>query len=122
SHAKCACNSTLSSPTLFYFPLHDTATSDIYTLSLHDALPISIMDPQASSVPPVICMPPTTTASDTMQISPGPTFKPPVTMPVTVPLHSVEAWAGLDTASTSPITVTTTKVSPNRFIASSLHF
>src|SRR2546421_11870490 len=29
-------------PTLFFFFFNDTATPEIYTLSLHDALPISI--------------------------------------------------------------------------------
>src|SRR2546422_11543376 len=32
---------TLSSPGLFFFFFNDTATTEIYTLSLHDALPIS---------------------------------------------------------------------------------
>src|SRR5256885_6559714 len=31
----------LSSPFLFFFFFNDTATTEIYTLSLHDALPIS---------------------------------------------------------------------------------
>src|SRR6476660_10497824 len=30
----------LSSPSLFFFFFNDTATTEIYTLSLHDALPI----------------------------------------------------------------------------------
>src|SRR5207253_10943155 len=30
------------SPSLFFF--HDTATTEFYTLSLHDALPISVVD------------------------------------------------------------------------------
>src|SRR5690606_40496699 len=29
-------------PTLLFFFFHDTATTEIYTLSLHDALPISL--------------------------------------------------------------------------------
>src|SRR2546421_11515581 len=35
---------------LFFF-FNDTATTEIYTLSLHDALPISIANPRCSSVP-----------------------------------------------------------------------
>jgi len=31
---------------LFFFFFHDTATTEIYTLSLHDALPISRMSPK----------------------------------------------------------------------------
>src|SRR5258706_16402603 len=31
----------LPSPSLFFFFFNDTATTEIYTLSLHDALPIS---------------------------------------------------------------------------------
>src|SRR3712207_9537959 len=30
---------------LFFFFFNDTATTEIYTLSLHDALPISVLDP-----------------------------------------------------------------------------
>src|SRR2546430_6606613 len=33
----------------FFFFFNDTATTEIYTLSLHDALPIWIMNPIASS-------------------------------------------------------------------------
>src|SRR6266540_6917183 len=32
---------------LFFFFFNDTATTEIYTLSLHDALPISGVDPDA---------------------------------------------------------------------------
>src|SRR2546427_12510098 len=31
----------MPSPTMFFFFFNDTATTEIYTLSLHDALPIS---------------------------------------------------------------------------------
>src|SRR2546423_15405784 len=34
------CYSTFSSPSFFFFFFNDTATTEIYTLSLHDALPI----------------------------------------------------------------------------------
>src|SRR5216683_7995195 len=34
----------------FFFFFNDTATTEIYTLSLHDALPISIRPPSARSV------------------------------------------------------------------------
>src|SRR6266480_7809514 len=37
---------------LFFFFFNDTATTEIYTLSLHDALPISISAPIASDSPP----------------------------------------------------------------------
>src|SRR3712207_7469638 len=36
---------------LFLFFFNDTATTEIYTLSLHDALPISSFSPPASSSP-----------------------------------------------------------------------
>src|SRR5208337_2568825 len=36
---------------LFFF-FNDTATTEIYTLSLHDALPISLLDPQVVELPP----------------------------------------------------------------------
>src|SRR5207253_10601553 len=35
-----------SQPTAFYSFFNDTATTEIYTLSLHDALPISVLGPQ----------------------------------------------------------------------------
>src|SRR4029434_10379786 len=36
-----ACAALLHTPALFFFFFNDTATTEIYTLSLHDALPIS---------------------------------------------------------------------------------
>src|SRR5258707_14535602 len=36
--------SAVPSPFFFFFFFNDTATTEIYTLSLHDALPISIAD------------------------------------------------------------------------------
>src|SRR5260221_11302276 len=36
-------SSLFSYPTLFFFFFNDTATTEIYTLSLHDALPISLV-------------------------------------------------------------------------------
>src|SRR3989454_12794715 len=36
-------SSSRTPPTLFFFFFNDTATTEIYTLSLHDALPISII-------------------------------------------------------------------------------
>src|SRR2546425_2697898 len=33
---------------LYFFFFNDTATTEIYTLSLHDALPISILKPNSS--------------------------------------------------------------------------
>src|SRR2546430_4836353 len=41
---------------IFFFFFNDTATTEIYTLSLHDALPISQRDPRRS---PHILAPPT---------------------------------------------------------------
>src|SRR5256885_4982808 len=38
---------TLPPPILIFFFFNDTATTEIYTLSLHDALPISIVAPVA---------------------------------------------------------------------------
>src|SRR5260221_5402448 len=35
-------NTTLYNPIMFFFFFNDTATTEIYTLSLHDALPISL--------------------------------------------------------------------------------
>src|SRR2546426_7072918 len=39
----------VTSPYLFFFFFNDTATTEIYTLSLHDALPISGRGPDACS-------------------------------------------------------------------------
>src|SRR5438552_8066710 len=39
-----------SPPLLFFFFFTDTATTEIYTLSLHDALPISGGDPDCTNV------------------------------------------------------------------------
>src|SRR5579863_10601220 len=43
---------------IFFF-FNDTATTEIYTLSLHDALPIWCSAPSASLPPSTICSPPT---------------------------------------------------------------
>src|SRR5271166_7166009 len=43
---------------LFFFFFNDTATTEIYTLSLHDALPISFrlpLSPPVRTVAPAIC-------------------------------------------------------------------
>src|SRR2546428_9224509 len=42
---------------VFFFFFNDTATTEIYTLSLHDALPISLvgMQPTRRHVPPSSC-------------------------------------------------------------------
>src|ERR1019366_9698164 len=40
SRAMCGCR--LVSLSVFFFFFNDTATTEIYTLSLHDALPISV--------------------------------------------------------------------------------
>src|SRR2546430_13574704 len=37
----------LSPPSLFFFFFNDTATTEIYTLSLHDALPICLCVPRS---------------------------------------------------------------------------
>src|SRR3989442_15990396 len=41
SYLSCFVLTTLSLPFFFFFFFNDTATTEIYTLSLHDALPIS---------------------------------------------------------------------------------
>src|SRR3989442_6853948 len=43
----------LPPPTSPFFFFNDTATTEIYTLSLHDALPISAIHLRASRQPPV---------------------------------------------------------------------
>src|SRR6266446_10402626 len=39
---------------IFFFFFNNTATTEIYTLSLHDALPISRFQPELASRPPSI--------------------------------------------------------------------
>src|SRR5690349_22191875 len=39
----------IHSQVIFFFFFNDTATTEIYTLSLHDALPISVVRPPATS-------------------------------------------------------------------------
>src|SRR2546421_3671193 len=36
---------------MFFFFFNDTATTEIYTLSLHDALPISVLEAERPGVP-----------------------------------------------------------------------
>src|SRR5256885_6031874 len=43
------CSVISSGPIFFFFFFNDTATTEIYTLSLHDALPISPRCPRARS-------------------------------------------------------------------------
>src|SRR2546422_4020399 len=51
SFALCLfCMLALSLLIFFFFFFNDTATTEIYTLSLHDALPISTSWPQESSI------------------------------------------------------------------------
>src|SRR2546427_13271402 len=45
--------SFLDYPSFFFFFLNDTATTEIYTLSLHDALPIYVDDEAALAGGPV---------------------------------------------------------------------
>src|SRR2546430_13799886 len=42
----------ITSSVIFFF--NDTATTEIYTLSLHDALPISVIRPEVGSMSPPI--------------------------------------------------------------------
>src|SRR5688572_32810188 len=42
------CHTTISTSLFIFFFFNDTATTEIYTLSLHDALPISIWRTAAS--------------------------------------------------------------------------
>src|SRR2546430_17135861 len=51
-HNNCFAISVLSAPLPFFF-FNDTATTEIYTLSLHDALPISLAAQQASAYVPL---------------------------------------------------------------------
>src|SRR6266852_2733400 len=44
---------SISSLCLIFFLFHDTATTEIYTLSLHDALPISRPEPRPGGVWPL---------------------------------------------------------------------
>src|SRR5436309_15263401 len=46
----CFSTSCFSFPYSFFFFFNDTATTEIYTLSLHDALPISALGIQAAVV------------------------------------------------------------------------
>src|SRR6266446_1299369 len=39
---------------VFFFFFNDTATTEIYTLSLHDALPISIINPRPRTSPTIL--------------------------------------------------------------------
>src|SRR5688572_11011104 len=39
---------------LFFFFFNDTATTEIYTLSLHDALPISLVDVRCHEIPEAV--------------------------------------------------------------------
>src|SRR2546430_11391986 len=61
----------LRTPTFSFFFFNDTATTEIYTLSLHDALPISLYDhkTRATAVPP-------TTRSIQPALSAWPTARP----------------------------------------------
>src|SRR5258707_13404387 len=43
--------SSFVSTIAFFFFFNDTATTEIYTLSLHDALPILLLKPQAAALP-----------------------------------------------------------------------
>src|SRR5256885_16951034 len=38
----------------YFFFFNDTATTEIYTLSLHDALPISCVTPRARAISPTV--------------------------------------------------------------------
>src|SRR5258707_11525352 len=46
---------TTSSSSLFFFFFNDTATTEIYTLSLHDALPISPLEPADYASAEIFC-------------------------------------------------------------------
>src|SRR5260370_32024989 len=59
------------SPVLFFFFFNDTATTEIYTLSLHDALPISVRDhPRNRSLADCMRRCPTTTRSPWLRWTP----------------------------------------------------
>src|SRR5438445_12167406 len=48
---RCCSVCVLTFPVSFSFFFNDTATTEIYTLSLHDALPISLRSTSTSSAP-----------------------------------------------------------------------
>src|SRR5690242_21153843 len=47
--SPCLSTSSLSTPYFLFFFFNDTATTEIYTLSLHDALPISRDQPSVAT-------------------------------------------------------------------------
>src|SRR2546425_13340088 len=65
--------SSASSPLFFFF--NDTATTEIYTLSLHDALPISPPSPRASPEPAASC-PTRSSGRSASPTAPGPADRP----------------------------------------------
>src|SRR5260221_751494 len=59
-------------PLLFLFFFNDTATTEIYTLSLHDALPISALSPRRrTSCTPTPVLNPSVASSTTSRTSTG---------------------------------------------------
>src|SRR5207247_2724972 len=50
--SQAVCSTTLIEPSHIHFVSNDTANTAIYTLSLHDALPISRRSPPAALAPP----------------------------------------------------------------------
>src|SRR5215203_5582649 len=95
----------------FFFFFNDTATTEIYTLSLHDALPISLdqrrihQEPTGvtadSSVSPVLIR--TTCSSATTKIFPSPTS------PVRAP-SQIASTVGCTNSSETPISKRTLSV------------
>src|SRR2546429_9919716 len=59
------------SRTIFFFFFNDTATTEIYTLSLHDALPISAVGPHAECPALLTKTSMSPTCSASRRISPG---------------------------------------------------
>src|SRR6266511_383042 len=86
----------------FFFFFNDTATTEIYTLSLHDALPISR---KPEKLPPVACAPhsitwPATTAPASVSWSPG-----------VHPHHQAAAPLAREASATRPVTTTSAPAS-----------
>src|SRR3712207_9010660 len=61
-----------------FFFFNDTATTEIYTLSLHDALPISRASSESASMtcPTAAVVPPIRTSSSSAAVSPRPGLSP----------------------------------------------
>ena len=69
------CTTGFSNVLFFVFFFNDTATTEIYTLSLHDALPISEPVPSTSGVGEIAACPPSPIVDDPSAL-PSPNSSP----------------------------------------------